>query len=440
MCAALHYEFFPINSYVFKEKSKEEKLYLIIRGKASVSKKGKLIRTLEENQYFGELSLLLNQERTADITAATNLYCYTLNKEQFLSTIDQTILETLISRISLMDVFTTNINSFYFHSILGNGKFGVVVLVHNTKSLYAIKIVKRESLEKQKLLINYFINERKIMLSLNHPLIVKLVKTMKNDNYLFYLEEFIDGIEFSKYLTNRSEEEINNLSTARFYIACLVIIIEYLHKRRICHRDLKPENIVIDNKGYLKLLDFGTSIEIEALTYTITGTPHYIAPEVIIAKGYDFSCDYWSIGIIAFETVFDMYPFGDGANDPLQVYKDILSKKPAFPDFEGKNIPLDMQYAVCFIEKLLHKTPIKRLCNTMMIKKDIFFSKFEFVSYLSIYNINIILYCYFKNDIIDHKIKPDFLPKQNYKKKEVIENQNDKLIDVIDEVSKKNYI
>jgi cGMP-dependent protein kinase len=260
--------------------------------------------------------------------------------------------------------------------------------VHNTKCMYAIKMVKRETLEKQKLLINYFVNERRIMLSLNHPLIVKLVKTMKNDSHIFYLEEFLDGIEFSKYLTNRSEEQINDISTARFYIACLVIILEYLHKKKVCHRDLKPENIVVDSKGYLKLLDFGTSVELEGLTYTITGTPHYIAPEVIMAKGYDFSCDYWSLGVIAFETIFDMYPFGDGAKDPLQVYKDILSKKPQFPNLSGLNVPPELNYAISLIEKLLNKSPLNRICSTKSIKNEIFFTKFDFVSI-----INVIFYC-----------------------------------------------
>ena len=83
---------------------------------------------------------------------------------------------------------------------------------------------------------------------------------------------------------------------------------------------------MIDNKGYLKVIDFGTAMEINDFTSTITGTPHYIAPEILLGKGYNFSVDYWSVGITAFEICFGYFPFGNNAKDPMEVYKEVLKK------------------------------------------------------------------------------------------------------------------
>jgi Serine/threonine protein kinase len=79
--------------------------------------------------------------------------------------------------------------------------------------------------------------------------------------------------------------------SAKFYVACLLLTIEHLHDRNIVHRDLKPENIMIDDEGYPKLIDFGTAKIVNGRTYTTVGTPHYMAPEIILRNGYGSSID-----------------------------------------------------------------------------------------------------------------------------------------------------
>jgi len=98
--------------------------------------------------------------------------------------------------------------------------------------------------------------------------------------------------------------EIGLLSTldSQFYIGSLILAMEYLHSNHIIYRDIKPENIMVDDKGYLKLIDMGTAkimkskVGTMTRTFTIIGTPHYMAPEVISGKGYNFLVDLWSIG------------------------------------------------------------------------------------------------------------------------------------------------
>ena len=81
------------------------------------------------------------------------------------------------------------------------------------------------------------------------------------------------------------------------------------------HRDLKPENMMVMPNGYPKLIDFGTAKIVTDRTYTIIGTPHYMAPEVILGKSYDFSVDLWSLGIMLYEFICGGVPFGESLND-----------------------------------------------------------------------------------------------------------------------------
>lgn len=90
---------------------------------------------------------------------------------------------------------------------------------------------------------------------------------------------------------------------AKFYIATMLVILEHLETKKIVYRDLKPENIIIQHNGYLKLVDFGAAKIVKSRTYTMIGTPQYMAPEVILGKGYKYSCDLWSLGVILYELV-----------------------------------------------------------------------------------------------------------------------------------------
>jgi cGMP-dependent protein kinase len=94
-----------------------------------------------------------------------------------------------------------------------------------------------------------------------------------------------------------------NNEDSQFYIGSMILAVEYLHKKKIVYRDIKPENIIIDELGYLKLIDMGTAKVLRSengicRTFTTLGTPHYMAPEILKGKGYGLNVDLWSIGAL----------------------------------------------------------------------------------------------------------------------------------------------
>ena len=97
------------------------------------------------------------------------------------------------------------------------------------------------------------------------------------------------------------------------------------------HRDLKPENIMITPNGYPKLIDFGSAKIVTDRTYTILGTPHYMAPEVILGQSYDSSVDMWSLGIMLYEFLCGGVPFGENVEDAYKVYELVLTGKLEYP-------------------------------------------------------------------------------------------------------------
>lgn len=102
---------------------------------------------------------------------------------------------------------------------------------------------------------------------------------------------------------------------ARFYIAELILALDYLHESGFIYRDLKPENILLDSDGHLRLVDFGLSKYVGGgandLTYEFCGTPSYLAPEVIMKVGYNKMVDWWGLGILLVEMVVGAPPFND---------------------------------------------------------------------------------------------------------------------------------
>ncbi|KAJ8766274.1 hypothetical protein K2173_022333 [Erythroxylum novogranatense] len=193
--------------------------------------------------------------------------------------------------------------------LIGSGAFGRVYMGMNLDSgeLLAVKQVliaaNSASKEKTQAHIRELEEEVKLLKNLSHPNIVRYLGTVREDDSLNILLEFVPGGSISSLLGKFGSFPE---SVIRMYTKQLLLGLEYLHKYGIMHRDIKGANILVDNKGCIKLADFGASKKVVELATingakSMKGTPYWMAPEVILQTGHSFSADIWSVGCTVIE-------------------------------------------------------------------------------------------------------------------------------------------
>ncbi|NXG47220.1 KGP2 kinase, partial [Psilopogon haemacephalus] len=237
--------------------------------------------------------------------------------------------------------------------VLGTGGFGRVDLVRCRERLFALKRIRKDWVV-QKQQQEHVWTERRVLAGSRSPFVVGLFGTFRDRQYVYLLLEFCQGGElWTKLREVRCFEE----PLAVFCCACVVEAFEYLHSHGIVYRDLKPENLMLDQRGYVKLVDFGFAKELGQgeKTFSFCGTPEYLAPEILRQEGHDFAVDFWTLGVLAFELLVGRPPFHSA--DPQQIYSRILDGVFSFPAFLG-------EAACSLISKLCRRRPGQRLGNT----------------------------------------------------------------------------
>ena len=245
-----------------------------------------------------------------------------------------------------------SLEDFEILKLIGKGSFAKVYLVRNktNQKLYSMKKLDKPFLKKNKQ-EQHIINERILLSKMNNPFLVKLYCCFQDHEHLYFIMEFIQGGELFFHL--RREIRFDDEKTS-FYIAELILALNFLHKNKIIYRDIKPENILLDLDGHIKLTDFGLSKICSGnneKVYTICGTPYYIAPEIIQRKGYNKAVDWWSLGCLMYEMLFGKPLFNfNNSNIDINEYKKPIVLSNCFSE-EAKDL----------ISKLLVIDPKKRL-------------------------------------------------------------------------------
>lgn len=236
--------------------------------------------------------------------------------------------------------------------LLGRGGYGLVKLVKDPISsrCYALKEVRKDKvIEKhQEVHIN---DERRLMMRMNSAFLVKLWRTYQDDHKVYFLLETCLGGDLFTLLrrTKTFKEDV-----AKFYAGCVLLGFQHLHSMNMVYRDLKPENLVLDSRGYIKITDFGfcKKLNENGQTFTLCGTPDYLAPEVIRGKGHGLPVDFWTLGILIYEMLCAMPPFYD--REPSNIYRKVVKSEPSFPAYVSKE-------AKDLMRGLLRKKPSERL-------------------------------------------------------------------------------
>ncbi|KAM7254052.1 hypothetical protein ACFE04_031734 [Oxalis oulophora] len=261
-------------------------------------------------------------------------------------------------------------DDFELLTMIGKGAFGEVRVCREktTGQPYAMKKLKKSEMLRRGQ-VEHVKAERNLLAEVDSNCIVKLYCSFQDEEYLYLIMEYLPGGDMMTLLMRKdtlTEDE------ARFYVAETVLAIESIHKHNYIHRDIKPDNLLLDRFGHLRLSDFGLCKPLDCsnlqedfsvasnanggsqnadrpkrtqqeqlqhwqknrrmLAYSTVGTPDYIAPEVLLKKGYGLECDWWSLGAIMYEMLVGYPPFY--SDDPMSTCRKIVNWKThlKFPD------------------------------------------------------------------------------------------------------------
>ncbi|KAJ2513342.1 cAMP-dependent protein kinase catalytic subunit [Coemansia sp. RSA 1939] len=219
------------------------------------------------------------------------------------------------------------LDGFEIFRTVGTGSFGRVRLVRHktTGKYYAMKVLRKSHVVRAKQ-VEHVNSERRILAECSCPFIVYMLGTCQDHANLYFFMEYVVGGELFTYL--RRYHQFPS-PVAKFYAAEVLLALEYMHARNIIWRDTKPENILLDSTGHVKLTDMGFAKKVVDRTWTLCGTPDYLAPEVIQAKGYGRSVDWWALGVLIFEMIAGYPPFYD--EDHYRLYEKIMAGRIQWP-------------------------------------------------------------------------------------------------------------
>ncbi|XP_030463945.1 uncharacterized protein LOC115683543 [Syzygium oleosum] len=250
-------------------------------------------------------------------------------------------------------------------TMIGKGAFGEVRICREkaTGHVYAMKKLKKSEMLRRGQ-VEHVKAERNLLAEVDSNCIVKLYCSFQDEEYLYLIMEYLPGGDMMTLLMRK---DILTEDEARFYVAETVLAIESIHKHNYIHRDIKPDNLLLDRNGHMKLSDFGLCKPLDCsnlqekdfsvgnnlsgalssdgrplaskrtqqeqlqhwqrnrrtLAYSTVGTPDYIAPEVLLKKGYGMECDWWSLGAIMYEMLVGYPPFY--SDDPMSTCRKIVN-------------------------------------------------------------------------------------------------------------------
>lgn len=357
LAQALEIRFVKAGERVFSQGESGTHFYIIRKGLVLVEIDGRKIRTLGLGDYFGERALLHSEQRSASVTTIEDTELWGMGKATFQEIMQGPCLEYLTSRITLQDINLT-FKDLEFVRVIGRGGFGVVKMVRakHTKVRYALKCVRKKDVV-TKNVQEALVSERSIMAEVDHPFIIKFVRSFRSATRVYFLMELVSGGELLDVLDHIG---LLKHSQAMFYTASILLALEFLHARRIAYLDLKSENCLIDHQGYMKLIDFGIARRITSTRYgPLKGTPMFMAPEMIRGKGHTTVADLWSLGICLYEFVVGEFPFANNCKNHAQIFNEILRGELKFPTWFDKQP--HAEDIISLIKGLLTRDPKKRL-------------------------------------------------------------------------------
>lgn len=273
-----------------------------------------------------------------------------------------------------------SINDFKLKHMIGRGGFGEVWKVQRkgTKKLFALKEMNKAKIIKKNSVAS-ILNERELLAQLKHPFIINMHYAFQDKDNLYIVTDLIEGGDLRYHMRTRKKF---TESEAKFLIACIVAGLEYMHVNGVLHRDIKPENILMGEDGYVRITDMGISKMWSPDNANDTsGTPGYMAPEIMCRQNHGVAVDYYALGIIAYELMIGKRPYT--GKDRKEIRDNVLKEQACI---KKSMIPDDWSIeAADFINKLIQRKPANRigLNGSEEVKQHIWLKNFDWDSLLS---------------------------------------------------------
>lgn len=201
-------------------------------------------------------------------------------------------------------------------------------------------------------------SEKKLLEKLHHPFLVNMNFAFQDYENLYLVADLLTGGDLRFHMGKGRKMKKFEECESKFLIACLVLGLEHMHKQKIIHRDIKPENLVIDENGYLRVTDLGIAKVLRPENWLDTsGTPGYMAPEILARKNHGVAVDYFAVGVIAFELMLCRRPYEGPSRE--EVREQVTAKQ---VQVRREDVPQGWSLeAADFINRCLLRKPERRL-------------------------------------------------------------------------------
>lgn len=382
---------FAKDHVIFKQGDHGEAMYIVVKGEVVISKRepgeneAQVVNRTCGGDYFGERALLMDEPRAATVKTVSAVSALELKRHAFklllgpLKDIMQARIDgydkepneeenaAAVDKKQEENYFdeTLKFEDLQVLGTLGKGSFGHVQLCKHKKTgmPYALKGVNKQQIvdtHQQE----HILSEKRVMMRMNHPFLIRLYQTFKDKNTLYFVLEPVMGGELFSLLRRR---RLFKETTAQFYAGAVISAFGYMHSRDTVYRDLKPENLLLDEQGFIKITDFGFAKRIgNGKTWTLCGTPDYLAPEIVSGRGHGKGVDWWTVGVLIYEMIASYTPFYH--QNQLKMYDKIVRGKYKFPSHFSRS-------AKQIVAELLEHKPTKRLGVIAGGNEKIVFSK-----------------------------------------------------------------
>ncbi|KAK1771767.1 putative agc yank protein kinase [Phialemonium atrogriseum] len=265
-----------------------------------------------------------------------------------------------------------NLNHFRLLRVVGRGAFGKVRIVErkDTGLSFALKYIRKDEVVRSESVRN-IIRERRMLEHVNHPFICNLRYSFQDIEYMYLVVDLMSGGDLRFHISRKTFTE----DAVRFWISELGCALRYIHGQNIIHRDVKPDNVLLDADGHVHLTDFNVASDVVPgrILSSKSGTLAYLAPEVYAGQGYDVRADWWSLGVLFYECIYNRRPFEGNSEASLGTV--IQAANPKYP-VTSPPVSLLCLYA---IKDALEVNPDKRLGSTWeSFTRHDFFSCIDF--------------------------------------------------------------